>query len=248
VDQDDRPVGRILSRREIIASLGVAGAAALGGGLLLPRRASARAMRAGWPACVVRPAQTEGPYFLDERLDRTDIRSDPTDGSVKAGAPLDLTFNVSRLDGATCAPLAGAYVDLWQCDAEGVYAGVTDINGLFDTRGKKFLRGYQVTNAAGVARFRTIYPGWYQGRAVHVHFKIRTDLTARAREFASQLYFDEAVNDRVMARPPYNTKPGSRQPNARDGIFRSSGGSQLVMALAEAGGGWSGSFDSGLAL
>lgn len=128
------------------------------------------------PTCVVRPQQTEGPYFVDERLNRSDIRTEPSDGSVKEGVPLDLTFNVSRSDSiSSCTPLAGAIVNVWQCDALGEYSDVQDAAEGFDTRGQKFLRGYQVTDKNGTARFTTIYPGWYKGRAVHIHFKIRTD-------------------------------------------------------------------------
>lgn len=244
-DRDDQQIGHVLSRREVLATVG---AAALGGAL--PRAASARApganARTRLPACIVRPAQTEGPYFVDERLLRSDIRSDPTDGSVKAGTPLRLRFQVSRMEGAACAPLAGAWVDVWQCDALGVYAGVTDTNGLFETRGQKFLRGYQVTDAAGTAEFVTIYPGWYPGRCVHVHFKIRTDPAARrGYEFASQLYFDDTLTDRVHAAAPYAEKGSGRRRNEQDGIFRS-GGSQLLVDLGPRSDGYAGTFDVGL--
>ena len=115
------------------------------------------------PSCVVRPQQTEGPYFVDEQLNRSDIRSDPLDGSVKEGVPVRLEFHVSRVAGSACTPLNRAVVDVWQCDALGMYLDVRDINGLFNTRGKKFLRGYQMADASGTAQFVTIYPGWYPG-------------------------------------------------------------------------------------
>src|SRR5207244_2699335 len=100
------------------------------------------------------------------------IRSDPSDGSVKPGAPLRLALRVSRLTAGSCAPLPGAMVDVWHCDALGAYSDVSDPGG--STVGKKFLRGYQVTDAEGLVRFTTIYPGAYPGRAVHIHFKIRS--------------------------------------------------------------------------
>jgi protocatechuate 3,4-dioxygenase beta subunit len=92
------------------------------------------------PSCVVRPEQTLGPYFVDEMLDRSDVRSDPSDGSVKEGVPLNLVFNVSRLDGSSCTALSDAMVDIWHCDAAGIYSDVEDPG--FNTRGQKFLRGY----------------------------------------------------------------------------------------------------------
>jgi protocatechuate 3,4-dioxygenase beta subunit len=119
---------------------------------------------AATPSCVVRPQQTKGPYFVDEQLNRSDIRVEPSDGSVKGGVPVGLVFKVSRTDDSSCTPLSGAVVDVWQCDAMGIYSGVQDINGLFDIRGKKFLRGYQIADASGTAQFITIYPGWYPAR------------------------------------------------------------------------------------
>jgi protocatechuate 3,4-dioxygenase beta subunit len=201
----------------------------------------ASAVAATTPACVLRPEQTEGPYFVDEKLRRSDIRSDPSDHSIKPGAPLHLEFQVSRVTSIACTPLDGAIVDVWHCDALGLYSDVRDAG--FDTRGKKFLRGYQTTNAQGVAQFMTIYPGWYAGRAVHIHFKIRTG----AKEFTSQLYFDEAVSDRVFEQAPYDAKRGRRTRNDGDFIFRS-GGKQLVIAPTKQDLGYIARFDIGLQL
>ncbi len=194
------------------------------------------------------PAQTEGPYFVDERLERSDVRSDPTDGTVREGTPLRLRFAVSRVDGTACAPVTGAYVDIWQCDALGVYSDVKDFNGLFDTTGKKFLRGHQITGKSGTAEFLTIYPGWYRGRAVHIHFRVRVfEGTRRAHEFTSQLYFDESVNDAVHATPPYNTKGRRDTLNENDGIYRSeSSGAQLLVPLTKSAQSYAGEFAVGL--
>jgi protocatechuate 3,4-dioxygenase beta subunit len=198
------------------------------------------------PSCVARPQQTEGPYFLDEKLNRSDIRSDPSDGSVKPGVPLHLVFRVSRIEGSSCTPLSGALVDVWQCDALGVYSDVQDINGLFDTRGKKFLRGYQTADARGTAQFITIYPGWYPGRTVHIHFKFRTDPAAhRGFEFTSQLYFDDALTDQVHAQAPYASKGRRTLKNDGDRIFRG-GGNQLMLQLTKDAQGYMGTFDIGL--
>jgi protocatechuate 3,4-dioxygenase beta subunit len=185
----------------------------------------------------VRPAQTEGPFFVDNRLNRSDIRSDAAGGVVKAGVPLQLAFHVSQLAGSTCAPLAGAQVDVWHCDALGAYSDTRDGRG--NTEGQTFLRGYQVTDDAGLARFTTIYPGWYQGRAVHVHFKVRTQA---AMEFTSQIYFDDAVTDRIATQAPYAGRPGARRVrNDDDGPFRG-GGRQLLLPVTPRGDGYAGTF------
>src|SRR6266508_3891021 len=109
---------RFLTRRSALALVGAGGALALGA---LVRRSRAQGGTA-LPACVVRPEQTEGPFFVEERLSRSDIRSDPATGTVKPGAPLRVTFKISRVEGNACAPLAGAQVHVWHCDAAGAYS------------------------------------------------------------------------------------------------------------------------------
>ncbi|MEP6678469.1 MAG: intradiol ring-cleavage dioxygenase [Betaproteobacteria bacterium] len=217
---DDATRGRVQTRRETLARLG---AAAL---IFAPVRAAAL-------ACVATPAQTEGPFFVDTRLQRADLRGDPGGGPARAGLPLTLELAVSALSGAGCAPLAGAVVDVWHCDADGVYSG---------TRGaERYLRGYQVSDANGRVRFVTIYPGWYSGRAVHLHFKVRSG----AHELASQLYFDDALSDRVFARAPYAARGHADVRNARDFLFRQ-GGRELTLAPVERDGGLAANFDLAL--
>jgi protocatechuate 3,4-dioxygenase beta subunit len=261
LDDDDRPIGRVLTRREVLALFGAAAGASvlaacspgsLLGGSANPSAASpsasasaataaaAASASAAVPSCVVRPALTEGPYFVDEMLQRSDITSDPGDGSVRPGVPLTLTFMVSHVQGSSCTPLVGALVDVWHCDATGVYS---DVAG---SQGTKFLRGYQLTDANGAARFATIYPGWYQGRAVHIHFKIRTAPQAdSAHEFTSQLFFDDALSDAVFANQAYSARGQRTTRNANDGIFGASGG-QLTLAPTPSGDGYAATFDIGV--
>jgi protocatechuate 3,4-dioxygenase beta subunit len=247
------PMGRIatiLTRREVLSFLGGTAAVSLFGCLrgqstsAIPTKLTAQTVAT--PACVVKPQQTEGPYFVDERLDRSDIRVDPADNSIKQGVPLRLVFQISQVSNNACTPLKDAIIDVWHCDAEGVYSDVQDRS--FSTVGKKFLRGYQVTNANGMAEFVTIYPGWYPGRTVHIHFKIRTRSAAQpGYEFTSQLYFDDAITDRVHAQAPYAAKGQRTQKNDRDGIF-GEGGEQLLLQLAKTAEGYEARFDIGLEL
>lgn len=244
---------RNISRREVLRLAGASVATALVGCTPDQREsidtletAARNGAPATAPTCVVRPEQMEGPYFVDRVLHRSDIRTDPGDGAARPGAPLRLFFNVSRVDRDTCEPLADALVDVWQCDAVGVYSAFRDMNGLFDTREQRFLRGYQVTDAEGRAEFMTIYPGWYPGRAVHIHFKIRTDPSSdRGHEFTSQLYFDDELNERMHTREPYASHGPPPAKNADDDIFRR-GGDELMLDLVEEEEGYTGTFAIGL--
>ena len=188
--------------------------------------------------CVVTPDETEGPYFVDEMLNRSDIRPDPTSGDVTAGIPLALTIRVYKV-GTSCEPLAGALVDIWHCNADGLYSDVSANN----TVGQKFLRGYQLTDDSGVATFTTMYPGWYQGRTVHIHFKIRTfDGSSTTYEFTSQLFFDDSLSDQVYASAPYNARGNRGTLNSNDNIYDD----MLLMNVAPSGNGYASTFDVGL--
>jgi protocatechuate 3,4-dioxygenase beta subunit len=258
---DDAPIGRVLSRREVLVLFGATGAAAFvaacmptgssSPGTATSTRASATPAApsasgvSAIPFCIVRPELTEGPYFVDEMLQRSDIRSDPSDGSLREGLPLGLTFAVSRISGSACEPFEGALVDVWHCDALGVYSDVQDPG--FDTSGQKWLRGYQVTDANGVAAFTTIYPGWYQGRTVHIHFKIRTDAAAESGlEFTSQLFFDDAVSDQVFASEPYLQKGQRTLRNDGDNIFNQSGGELTLQLSGDQQNGYATTFEIGI--
>lgn len=199
---------------------------------------------AGIPACIVVPELTEGPYFVDEMIERSDIRPDPSTGVVSEGIPLQLTYRVSEIAGTNCAVFPGVLVDVWHCDAFGVYSDVSDPG--FNTAGEKFLRGYQVTDDNGIATFTTIYPGWYQGRAVHIHFKIRSAAGENsALEFTSQLFFDEDVTDIVHAQEPYASKGYRTLLNDGDNIYRESDG-LLTLTCTATPEGYAAVFDIGI--
>jgi protocatechuate 3,4-dioxygenase beta subunit len=255
-EDDDRLIGRVLSRREVLALMGAGsvavvvaacapGSSASGSpsaaatsvaGATSPS-ASTAAVASSLPSCVVVPELTEGPYYVNENLDRTDIRIDTSDGSVSEGAVLTLDWVVSQVDGNACIPLEGVLVDVWHCDALGNYSDVGS------EQGHDYLRGYQHTDANGKATITTIYPGWYQGRAVHIHFKIRTDAAATSGlEFTSQLFFDDALSARVYSSGVYASKGTPDQPNASDGIYQQSQGMTLL-DVAKDGDGYRATFE-----
>lgn len=237
-------MSRLLKRRSVLGLLGAGGASLLAGGLPLTHAAQSSSSL----ACVARPQQIEGPFFVDEKLNRSDIRSDPWTKVLSPGDPLYLNFKVSRVDGSSCLPLNGAQVDVWHCDAEGLYSDTDDYQE--STVGFKFLRGYQLTDRRGEASFLTIFPGWYPGRTVHIHFKIRYGAQGKGaggKEFTSQIYFDDAVTDKIHSDRPYSNRGPRKVRNNRD-IVSLYFGSKLILPLREEKKGYVGTFDIALSV
>lgn len=163
--------------------------------------------------CRMMPRMVEGPFYFDPTL----VREDITEG--RPGVPLRLEIQVT--DGATCRPIPNARVDVWHCDATGQYSGY-DGQGddrSVSTKGEKFLRGTQTTNAAGSVTFKTIFPGWYRGRTTHIHFKVLLDAKAM---LTGQMYFPDALAEYIFTNiAPYNTRGGKRDTlNSTDFIAR----------------------------
>ena len=192
--------------------------------------------------CTQTPTTIAGPTWLDADAVRTDIR----DG--RPGVPLDLAFRVERA--GTCAPIPGAVVDLWQCDALGVYSGFARAapgqggspggrdqygdTASAATTAERWLRGTQVTDPTGVVTFSSVYPGWYPTRTAHLHLKVHLD---HATVITTQLFFDDAVSDGVYAADdPYRQHPGRDTRNDRDAFFSPT----AQLHLAPGGGGWLG--------
>ena len=246
---DDEPVGRILSRRQAFALLGLAGAGLTVLGSAGVANASTGSavtgtVSAGAVDCVAKPEMVEGPYFVDEGLNRSDIRVDTSDGSISDGTKLTLDLDVLQVTDGVCASLPDAVVDIWHCDAYGVYSD----EAANDSVGKTFLRGYQISNAAGRVRFVTVLPGWYQGRTVHLHIKIRTTGTdGNPYEFTSQLYFTEDFQLAYLATDPYAAKGSRDTTNATDGIYGDVG-DQMLLTPRRQGHGWAANFCIGLDL
>lgn len=222
-----------LSRRESLTRLGGLLTAAVGVGALGATESDGAsdaeasdsgpsAVAEGLVSCVLAPEQTEGPYYVPGDK----VRRDVTEG--KPGVPL--TLRLSVVDVSTCRTIKGAAVDIWHCDAGGVYSETADQG----TQSRTFLRGIQRTDAQGVATFRTIYPGWYPGRTVHVH--VRVALGGNVVH-TGQLYFPEKLTDVVYKRAPYNRRPGRTTRNQADSIFRN-GGSRSLLSLRRSGNGY----------
>jgi protocatechuate 3,4-dioxygenase beta subunit len=173
------------------------------------------------------PQATEGPYFVDEMLNRSDIRPDPTDGSVQQGVPLTLVLHVYNVDEGRCSPLKGAQVDVWHANAMGQYSDIEQAG----TAGTKFLRGYQITDDNGTVQFTTIYPGWYQGRSVHLHFKVRMfEGSEKTFEFTSQFFFNDTISDQVYSQVAYSDRGTRDMRNDQDGIFNGASTDRLVQS------------------
>jgi protocatechuate 3,4-dioxygenase beta subunit len=249
MDSDDKPIGQILSRREALKLLGVGSAAFVAwstlpdlGNPLIPTAMTGPAL-----ACIVRPELTMGTHFVDNQLNRSDIRFEPADSSVKRGALLTLVIGVFNVSSKSCTPLEGAQVDVWHCDAQGHYSGV-DVPG-FDSRGLIFLRGYQLTDSKGRVQFKTIYPGWYSGRTVHIHVMIRTTGAEGQRyEFVSQLFFNDILTDRVHKLKPYKRRGPRNTRNADDKIYSNKGQQLLLDVTGNATSGYIARINIGLDL
>ena len=166
--------------------------------------------------CAVTPQLTEGPYYFDADAVRSDIRED------RPGERLRLAIRVRSV--GSCEPVPNAVVEIWHCDAGGVYSG-------FDQgEGERFLRGAQVTNSGGIVEFVTIYPGWYRGRAVHIHAKVHI---SKQEVLTSQLFFDDDVSTEVYGSEPYSAAGDRDVFNDSDGIFAE----ELLLTLRDEGDG-----------
>jgi protocatechuate 3,4-dioxygenase beta subunit len=233
-DETTSPCEDYLSRRGMLTKLSGL-AVAVGGGALGARElldapdaeaaaSGPAAVAAGLVTCVLAPEQTEGPYYVDGAR----VRRNVTEG--RPGVALTLRLTV--LNVSTCKPIRNAAVEIWHCDAGGVYSG-TSVQG---TQSERFLRGVQRTDTKGLAIFRTIYPGWYQGRTVHIHTKVHVGGNV---VHTGQLYFPDSVTDAVYTRSPYSSRPDRDLRNADDSIYRN-GGKRSTLRLVKNGAAYTG--------
>jgi protocatechuate 3,4-dioxygenase beta subunit len=204
-----------LTRRQSLGALGVAGA-----GLLLGRASFADAPAPALAAsCTLTPEQEEGPFYVDLNRVRSNIVG------TRKGVPLELRIT---LVSAACEPVAGAAVDIWHADAVGKYSDEAS-NG---TSGQTWLRGTQLTDDAGQVGFRTVYPGFYQGRCPHIHVKVHAGGSVA---HTGQLFLPESVSTQVYRRAPYTADPNTRTYRASDHVYTQEHGSSSVLKIVKLG-------------
>jgi protocatechuate 3,4-dioxygenase beta subunit len=233
--------GTRLSRRAAVAMLGAAGAAlaaACGGeSPTSPSTTTATSTASTTTAttasaCAVTPTEVVGPYPSVTHFFRSDVREG------RSGTPVALTITVVNAN-AGCSPVAGVNVEIWQCDAAGNYSE-------YGTQtAQTYLRGTQTTDASGQVTFITVYPGWYQGRATHIH----VDVTRNGSSIkVTQIAFPEAMNNAVYATGVYAARGSNPTSNVADGIFADSINSELATVAGDPAAGLTAVFVVGVAV
>ena len=230
-----------LTRREALGILGAAGAAvsaACAGDTPTSASAITDASAGGTAsgACVVTPTETIGPYPSLIDLVRSDIREG------RPGTPVTLTLTVVNTN-AGCTPMANAVVDVWQCDAEGRYSEYNQAG--YDGRSETFLRGIQTTGANGQVAFTTVYPGWYAGRATHIHVEV--SVNGRSVK-VTQIAFPESINAAVYGSSVYAARGQNPTSNSRDMVFSDGVSSELATVTGSPAGGYAATFTVGVAV
>jgi len=172
--------------------------------------------------CVLTPEQTEGPYYIANEKVRRNI----TEG--RRGMPVLLRATV--VDASTCKPIKGAAVDIWHCDADGIYSGFGQ-----GAANRTFMRGIQRTNLNGLALLKTVYPGWYQGRTVHIHVKVHVGGNV---VHTGQLYFPDTLTDKVYRKAPYKSRPGRTTRNANDFVYANGGKNSMLSVRSDGADGY----------
>jgi hypothetical protein len=209
-----------ITRRGSLIRIGglVAGALGVGAVEVEPSDgAGPAAVASGAVSCVLTPELTEGPYYIAGEKVRRNI----TEG--RPGTPLTLRLTV--VNASTCKAIKGAAVDIWHADAGGTYSGVQGASG------KTYMRGIEQTDAKGLALFQTVYPGWYRGRAVHIHVKVHLGGNV---VHTGQLFFPDAVTAAAYKSAPYSDRPGPDMLNGQDSIYVN-GGKKSMLAVRKSG-------------
>ncbi|MEA2154648.1 MAG: hypothetical protein QOE11_788 [Solirubrobacteraceae bacterium] len=221
-----------LTRRQTIGAIGAVGAGAvLAGGLRLGGPGDSVSVAEAASACALTAEQEEGPFYVDlERIRRSIVEN-------RTGVALLLRIKV--VDAKTCKVVKGAAVDIWHADATGRYSDESSNR----TSGQTWLRGVQLTDAHGAAEFKTVYPGFYQGRTPHIHAKVHIGGSAHGSKYSGgrvshngQLFFPESISAQVYRLSPYTKDPNSLTHHNADSIYLRQGGSKSTLKISTRGG------------
>jgi protocatechuate 3,4-dioxygenase beta subunit len=249
------PSARAFSRIAALRLLGASGGGLLlahcGGGSSSAVPAAAAAATAtpssatGTSSCAVTPEGEIGPYFADDSaagFNRTDIVANVDGTDVQQGVPLALSIYV-RDSRNSCAAMAGVQVDIWHCNAYGVYSDESNQS----TSGQTWLRGYQITDANGLVTFQTIVPGWYAGRTTHVHLRVRSSYDQASSQSdgsnTTQLFFPQSLVDTLDATvAPYSSRGVNSTRNANDQVYTPQTKGATLLTLSGSTGGYTAIF------
>ncbi len=226
-----------MKRNEFLKGLGLLGAGTLLPGTSVITGSTASAKTTGTTAnCHLIPTETEGPFPLDLTTNnsatffRTDVRENRT------GAKLNLTMRIYGID--NCTPMTNARVNIWHCDKDGIYSGYAGGMNQGGSASTTWLRGYQMTDAYGEVKFTTIFPGWYSGRTMHIHFQVYVSSSYRV---VSQMTCDVAQKNAVYAsNSGLYTKGSDPQSPTNDNIFSDGYQYQLFTLTQNADGSYDG--------
>jgi protocatechuate 3,4-dioxygenase beta subunit len=230
-----------MDRKDFLRGIGIAGI-----GTMLPATKTKAALnkiaKAQLPSgtCILIPQETAGPYPFDLSNNSNMFRQDITEG--KPGSPMTLTLTVVNINDQ-CNPIPNARVDIWHCDVDGYYSEY-QVSGYLGTQnnvGQTFFRGIQITDQAGQVQFTTIYPGWYNGRAVHIHFQVFLNSVLSA---TSQLCFPDSMNTLVNNTSLYSAHGQNPTTNSNDNVFSDANNTQYETATVASNG--SGGYDASL--
>lgn len=201
-------------------------------------------------SCTVTPTEIEGPYpYVGGELTNPLERSDVTEGT-QTGVALTINFVVVNTNNS-CNVVENARVDIWHCNKDGYYSGYANQSGILGTKsyvGQTWLRGYQLTSSAGVAKFVSIYPGWYSGRATHVHFEVYINSVLKK---TGQLAFSETISDALYMSTLYTSLGLNPTTNSSDSVFGNSAtdlANETLSLTGSISAGYSGSYPIGVAL
>jgi protocatechuate 3,4-dioxygenase beta subunit len=201
-------------------------------------------------ACAATPEGEIGPYFADDsdpRFNRTNLTTNLDGTSVQEGIPLTLTIAIVDVENG-CVPYANAQVDIWHCNAAGIYSD----EGVENTTTETWLRGFQLTDANGRVTFQTIIPGWYQGRTTHIHLRVRSTYSNASSTSdgtnTTQLFFDQTFVDRLATTvAPYDAEGTNPTTNASDHVYSGeTNGANLLTVAGDDTNGYAASVTIGL--